>query len=375
MLIILFLLQILIIIILVFLVFFLMRTKNKSKNTKNNENNKIKKEIDESLNSLNHNIVNQLSSKNIETANVFKNVTDTLDKKMSNQNIEQINVLRNTISSMESKIQKQNSDSEKYIKEIITRISHLDNIKEQMFDLNTNITTLEKVLNDKKARGTFGEIRLKQIFEATFGPEKKAIYEEQYTLSNGKRVDFILHGPYPLGNLPIDSKFPLENYQNIINAENETDLKVYKRNFKNDIKKHINDIANKYIIENETATQAIMFIPAESIFAHIHAFDEDIVQYSYEKRVWITSPSTFMAILNLILIIIKDMKRNDSYEEIFEEINKLKVEFNRYDTRWQSLNKSIEKLYKDTGDVNITAGKIIKKFDDIEQVNLKKEVE
>ncbi len=360
-------------VIIIFLILFYIKQRNSVSDKKEQE--EIKKELDRSLAILNNNLSNQLSNKSSETLVALKNISDSLDKKVSIQNVEQTNALKNTIFTLENKLNTQSEQNSKYIKEVIERVTSLDNIKEQVLNLNNNITSLESILNDKKARGTFGEVRLKQIFEAVFGEGQNKIYEEQYMLSNGKRVDFILHGPYPLNDLPIDSKFPLENYLNVINAQTEEETKIAKREFKKDLKKHINDISDKYIIENETSSQAIMFIPSEAIFAHINAYDEDVVRYSYEKKVWLASPSTFMAILNLLLIVIKDIKRNDSYLEIFSEVNKLKVEFERFDTRWKTLIKDVEKVTRDVSEVDITSNKIVKRFNDIEKVEINEDSE
>ncbi len=280
--------------------------------------------------------------------------------------------MKNSISELENKLRVQSQTTDTHVKEIITRVSHLDNIKEQMSTLNSSVNNLETVLNDKKARGTFGELRLSQIFNSVFGKNDN-IYEEQFMLSNSKRVDFILHAPYPIGDLPIDSKFPLENFINMTEAEDDTNKNNYSKLFKQDIKKHIDTIAEKYIIEEETSTQAIMFIPAESIFAEIHANHNDLIQYSYDKKVWLTSPTTIMAILNLVLIVLKDIKRNESYDIMHAEILKLKQEFDRFETRWTNLSKHLDTVYKDTKEIDVTSKKLIKRFDDIEKVNINKE--
>ncbi|MFV0288121.1 MAG: DNA recombination protein RmuC [Mycoplasmatales bacterium] len=379
---------ILIIIIFIFLLYLIKNLVNKNNNAQT-EITTLKEDFNKTIGLLNNNInqstnsINQqLSQRNIEVGNTYKNISDTLDKKIANQtnildgkltsqNNNQLNTLKYTVNELETKLKQQAELTNKQVKEVIERVSSLDNIKSQMSDLNINITNLEKILNDKKLRGTFGELRLLSIFEAIFGENKTEIYEEQYLLSNGKRVDFILKAPYPIGNLPIDSKFPLENYVNITKANTDEALKEARKNFKQDIKKHINDIATKYILENETSTQAMMFIPAEAIFAYLYANEEEIIQYSYEKKVWITSPTTIIAILNLLQVVLKDVKRNESYDLMYSEILKLKKEFERYETRWNNLYKHLETVVKDVKEVDVTSKKISKKFDDIENVNLK----
>lgn len=355
---------IILIIILIFLLF------NQKKDKENEQVNKLKEEVFKNFKVLDERISTQLSNKNIESSSLLKNTTDSLDKKLSNQNIEQLNIFKNTIDDLENKLRIQSQTTDEHVKEIITRVSHLDNIKDQMNVLNGSVTNLESILSDKKARGTFGEIRLSQIFSAVFGESNSELYEEQYMLSNSKRVDFIIHAPYPIGDLPIDSKFPLESYLNIQNASNETEFKDANKQFKIDIKKHIDTIADKYIIENETSSQAMMFIPAESIFAEINANHDDLIQYSYNKKVWISSPTTIMAILNLLLVVLKDIKRNESYDIMQKELSKLKLEFERFENRWSNLSKHLDTVYKDTKDMDVTSQKLIKRFDDIEKVNI-----
>lgn len=357
-----------IIIILGIIIIIYMIPKQKNMNSKDEEISNLKKDLQNSLNIINTNLNQQLSSSNMESTNQFKNATDSLDRKISHQSIEQFNLFKNSLSTLEQKILSQEEHSNKFIKEIIEKVSSLDKITTQISGLNDNINNLEKVLSDKKARGTFGEIKLLQIFEAVYGSQPN-IYEEQYSLSNGYRVDFILHAPKPLGDISIDSKFPLENYLNIINSETEQELTLAKRNFKQDLKKHIDAIANKYIIEGETATQAIMFIPAESIFAEINGHHEDIQNYSYQKKVWIASPSTLFAILNLLLAVQKDLKREEAADDIYEELLKLKIEFARYTDRWDSLVKHMDMTFKDVKELSTTSNKISKRFSNIESVN------
>lgn len=302
--------------------------------------------------------------------NLFKNTTDSIDKKIFLQNQEQLNNFNSTIGNIDDKIRYQNKLTNESIKEVIEKVTTLNSINSHMDNLNTNINNLSSILNDKKARGTFGEIRLTQIFTSIFGENSK-IWEEQFTLSNNKIVDLILHAPNPLGNICIDAKFPLENFQNIMSSQDKDEQKKYQTLFKKDIKKHIDDIANKYIIEKETSNQAIMFIPAETIFSELHTNFEDLISYSYTKRVWISSPTTLMAILNMIEIINHELKREEFSKEIHEHLIDLKKEFQRYEIRWENLNKHLDQTHKDTQELSITSQKIIKKFNDIDSVNIK----
>ncbi len=192
-------------------------------------------------------------------------------------------------------------------------------------------------------------------------------------MSNGFIADSILYAPEPLGTICIDSKFPLENYQKMTdkklsNSERETALKL----FKVDVKKHIDAIADKYIIPGETADEAIMFLPAEAIFAEINAYHPDLLKYSFERRVWITSPTTLMSTLTIIQMILKNVERDKYAKVIHDELNKLSKEFEKYRLRWDKLSRSIDTVTKDIKDINITTEKITKRFDSINSVDVGK---
>ena len=209
------------------------------------------------------------------------------------------------------------------------------------------------------------------ILTSVFGEKKGEIYDIQHTMSNGSIADSILFAPEPLGTSCIDSKFPLENYQrmtdkSLSNQERETATKLFKQ----DVKKHIDAIASKYIIPGETADEAIMFLPAEAIFAEINAYHYDLLDYSYSKKVWIASPTTLMSTLTIIQMIIKNMEKDKYAKVIHVELNKLSNEFSKYRERWDKLSRSIDTVTRDIKDINITTEKITKRFDSINSVDI-----
>ena len=144
----------------------------------------------------------------------------------------------------------------------------------------------------------------------------------------------------------------------------------YEKMFKQDMKKHIDAISSKYIIPGETADQAILFLPAEAIFAEINAYHQDIIDYAYKKKVWITSPTTLISTLTVVEMIIKNMERDKYTSIIHEELNKLGLEFARYKERWDKLARSIQTVNKDIENVSITSDKITKKFETINKVDV-----
>lgn len=254
---------------------------------------------------------------------------------------------------------------------IVERLSKIDEAQKKIESLSTNIISLEDVLTDKKARGTFGEVQLKQILSSVFGEKNDRIFELQKKLSNEKIVDAILHTPKPLGSISIDSKFPLENYRKMVSPKlDEATRNQAEKLFKQDVKNHINAIKSKYIIENDTADSAIMFVPAEAVFAEINAYHQDLIEYSQTNKVWITSPTTLMFLLTTVQIILRNIERDKYAAVIQEELNRLGVEFTRYKDRWNKLSQNIDQVSKNVKDLHITSNKIEKHFDSISRVDL-----
>ena len=256
---------------------------------------------------------------------------------------------------------------------ILERLSKIDEAQKKIETLSGDIVSLQSVLTDKKSRGIFGEVNLKHILSNVFGEKNDRIYRLQYTLSNGTIADSILFAPEPLGTIAIDSKFPLENYQMMVDKKNSQEMREkYEKMFKADMKKHIDAISSKYIIPDETSDQAIMFLPAEAIFAEVNAYHQDIIDYAYKKHVWVTSPTTLISTLTVVQMIIKNMERDKYTSIIHNELNKLGQEFSRYKERWDHLAKSIQTVNKDVENVHITTEKISKRFNEISGVEIEK---
>ncbi len=256
---------------------------------------------------------------------------------------------------------------------VIERLSKIDEAQKKIETLSTDIVSLQSILTDKKTRGIFGEVNLKHILTSVFGEKNDSIFKLQYTLSTGVIADSVVFAPEPLGTIAIDSKFPLEHYQMMVDKNISQELRDnYEKMFKQDMKKHIDAISTKYIIHGETADQAILFLPAEAIFAEVNAYHQDIINYAYKKRVWITSPTTLISTLTVVEMIIKNMERDKYTSIIHEELNKLGLEFARYKERWDKLARSIQTVNKDVENVSITTDKITKKFETINKVEVAK---
>ena len=228
---------------------------------------------------------------------------------------------------------------------VIERLSKIDEAQKKIENLSTDIVGLQSILTDKKTRGIFGEVNLAHILSNVFGEKNDDIYRLQYTLSTGVIADSVVFAPEPLGTIAIDSKFPLEHYEMMVDKKlTPGERDNYEKLFKADMKKHIDAISSKYIIPGETTDQAILFLPAEAIFAEVNAYHPDIINYAYKKRVWITSPTTLISTLTVIEMIIKNMERDKYASIIHDELNKLGLEFARYKERWDKLKPLIKML-------------------------------
>lgn len=256
---------------------------------------------------------------------------------------------------------------------VLERLSKIDEAQKKIDSLSNDIVSLQSVLTDKKSRGIFGEVNLKHILSNVFGEKNDSIYRMQYPYNNGTIVDAVLFAPSPLGTISIDSKFPLEHYQMMVDKKlSSMERDKYEKDFKNDVKAHIDAIASKYIIPTVTSDQAIMFLPAEAIFAELNAYHQDVIDYANKKRVWITSPTTLMSTLTVVQMVVKNMERDKYASVIQDELTKLGTDFGRYRERWDKLSKSIQTVTKDVENVHITTEKISKRFDSINKVDVDK---
>jgi len=252
---------------------------------------------------------------------------------------------------------------------VMARLATIDEAQKKIDGLTTNMVSLQELLGDKRSRGAFGEVQLEALIRNILPP---SAYAFQYTLSNGSRADCMLKLPEPTGNVAVDSKFPLENYHRMFAAAlSESERAAAQKLFKADVKRHIDAISEKYILPPETSDGAVMFVPAEAVFAEIHGHhQDDVVDYAMQKRVWIVSPTTMMAILNTARAVIKDVETRKQVHIIKEELGKLGQEFSRFDKRMKNLADHIRQAQKDVDEVHVTSQKISRRFAQIERVQL-----
>ena len=251
---------------------------------------------------------------------------------------------------------------------VMTRLATIDEAQKKIETLTGSVVSLQELLGDKRSRGAFGEVQLEALVRNMLPPQA---YAMQATLPNGSRVDCLLTLPEPTGNVAVDSKFPLENYHRMLDtALSETERAQAQRQFKTDVKKHIEDIATKYIVPGTTSDGAVMFVPAEAVFAEIHAYHPDLVDSAMQRRVWIVSPTTLMAVLNTARAVIKDVETRKQIHIIKDELGKLGKDFGRFDERMKRLAAHIRQAHDDAQEVETSSRKITQRFQSIERVEL-----
>jgi DNA recombination protein RmuC len=251
---------------------------------------------------------------------------------------------------------------------VMTRLATIDEAQKKIESLTGSVVSLQELLGDKRARGAFGEVQLEGLVRNVLPPNA---YDMQFTLSTGVRADCVLRLPAPTGMVAVDSKFPLENYHRMFEpGVNDVDHALAQKQFRADIRKHVDDISKKYIIPGETSDGAVMFVPAEAVFAEIHAHHAETVEYASAKRVWIVSPTTLMAVLNTARAVLKDVETRKQIHVIKDSLSRLSVEFGRFDDRMKDLAKHIRQAYDDVEKVQVTSGKISQRFAQIEGVEL-----
>ena len=256
--------------------------------------------------------------------------------------------------------------------ELQQRLETIDKAQENIEKLSGNVLSLQDILSNKQTRGAFGEIQLEDIVSKALPPDS---YSFQVTLSNGKRADCLLKLPNPPGSIVIDSKFPLEAYENLRNASNATEVTEAKRMMKTSVRAHIKAISEKYIIEGETADSAIMFLPSEAVYAELHANFPQVVREGFEAKVWIVSPTTCMATLNTMRAILKDARMREQAGAIRTELGLLFKDVERMSDRVMNLDRHFVMASKDIEEIKISAkrsGNRARKLDnfDFEEISI-----
>jgi DNA recombination protein RmuC len=251
---------------------------------------------------------------------------------------------------------------------VMQRLATIDEAQKKIETLTGSVVSLQELLGDKRSRGAFGEVQLEALIRNMLPP---SAFEFQHTLSNGTRADCVLKLPDPTGLVCVDSKFPLENYHRMLApGANDVERALAQRLFRADVKKHVDDIAKKYILPNETSDGAVMFVPAEAVFAEIHAYHSEVVDHANSKRVWIVSPTTLMAVLNTARAVLKDVETRKQVHVIKDALSRLAQDFARFDERMKKLADHIRQAHQDAEDVQVSSRKISQQFQKIESAEL-----
>jgi DNA recombination protein RmuC len=252
---------------------------------------------------------------------------------------------------------------------VMSRLAVIDEAQKKIDSLAVNVVSLQELLDgDKRSRGAFGEVQLEALVRNILPPDA---YEFQYTLSNKARADCVLKLPAPTGMVAVDSKFPLSNYRIMLDpAAGEAERAQAQKQFRLDIRKHVDDIGAKYIIPGETSEGAVMFVPAEAVFAEIHAYHSEVVDYAMARRVWIVSPTTLMAVLNTARAVLKDVETRKQIHVIKDALSKLSKDFNLFDERMKKLADHIRLAGRDVEEIHVSSRKISQRFEQIESVQL-----
>ena len=325
----------------------------------------IRKSNNKSNSDLSHDL-EKLKDGQLKLAGIIENL-------VNNQNLGNANILSNMEGRL-SEVQKQIFDSlsgsasntAKSLGALQERLIAIDKAQANLEKLSGNVLGLQDILSNKQTRGVFGEIQLKDIVSKALPPNS---YAFQVLLKNGRRVDCMIYLPYPPGPIAIDSKFPLDAYENLGKFENEIEKNKAIQIFKKSIRFHINSISEKYIVEGETADGAIMFLPSEAIYAELHANFSDIIHEGFSKRVWIVSPTTCMATLNTIRGILKDATLKENSSKIRENLNLLFKDVSRLGNRIDNLDKHFNLASKDLEEVKVSAQKVTNRADKFEALD------
>lgn len=238
--------------------------------------------------------------------------------------------------------------------ELQQRLEMIDRAQAKIEKLSGEVLTLQDILSNKQTRGAFGEIQLHDIVQKALPPGS---FTMQATLSNGRRADCLIHLPNPPGPIVIDSKFPLEAYEALRRAGSQAELAEAGRALRTAVRHHLKAIAERYILEGETADGAMMFLPSEAVYAELHANFPEVVREGFGLRVWIVSPTTCMATLNTMRAILKDARMREQAGAIRKELALLHQDVERLGDRVQNLDRHFGQAAKDIEEIKISSDK------------------
>lgn len=256
---------------------------------------------------------------------------------------------------LEQSMRDQNERTNRSLNGMAEKLVVISEANAHISALSGQVNELQNILSNKQARGSFGEVQLENLVRDAL-PD--SAYKFQHTLSNGKRVDCYLEMPSPPGAICIDSKFPLESYRQMKAATDDAGREIARRSMESDVKKHLNDIAEKYIVPGETADSAILFLPSESVYAEINLSLPKLVDESRKRRVYMAGPDNLMLILHTVRAILRDSRMHEAAGLIQSEVDKMMQDVGRLDERVTKLATHFRQTERDIEDIQTSTRKI-----------------
>ena len=291
----------------------------------------------------------------------------TLASQLSDQSSRMEQTLSGFRQQLGQSLQQQTQSTHDNLTKLSERLAVIDTANNQISELTGQVTQLHNILANKTERGAFGEVQLENLIKTVLPPNA---YAFQVTLPNQKRADCVLKLPNPPGDIVIDSKFPLEAWHSLQNAETKAEQQAARKQLAIAVRGHVKDIQEKYIVAGTTAESACLFLPSEAVYAELHANMPDVIEASYKARVWIVSPTTMMATLNTVRAVLRDARMREQTAIIQAEMLKLLEDVSRLDTRVDNLNRHFSQAQKDITEIQTSTTRITKRSHKITELDV-----
>lgn len=276
-----------------------------------------------------------------------------------------------TLDSMGRRVGENLSRSAQHTAENLSRLNErlavIEDARQSLATLSSEVVSLHGVLADKQARGAFGQGRMESIIADALPP---TAYAFQVTLSNGRRPDCIIRIPNTTAPLVIDAKFPLEAFEELRTAGNGDGVKAAMHAVRQTVNAHIEDIASKYLLPGETQDTALMFVPSESIYAELHERFPDIVQRAHRARVFIVAPNILMLAVSTVQAVIKDVRMREQADTIQREVGLLLADVTRLIERAADVDRHFTLSAKALEKLNASADKVARRSDRLRTLEL-----
>ena len=297
------------------------------------------------------------------------NIIEQMTKRFEAINLQLGEKMKEINQKVEDKLKEGFQGTSETMAQVRERLKVIDEAQKNMESLSKDVVSLRSIMEGNQTRGAYGEYQLNMVLHNVFG-DTVGCYQEQYTIKKVKdgddvRADAVVFMPEPNKMICIDSKFPFQDYERLMNEENESNKEEYKRLFAAAVKKHITVIKDKYIVDGKTAPEALMFIPNDGVFAYIHQELLDVVDYAREKRVILTSPSTLPAILVTINMVRIEAERAKNVKEISKQLDFLGRQFAMFSKEWDTFSKQLETATRSREKLDTRVNRITNKFDAI----------